>query len=138
MKFARCCNPVPGDKIVGFITRGYGVSIHQRDCVNVPRDLDHCAEPERWVSVEWEDSVREEFKAELRVEATDRIELLADVTAQLAAMHVMIYGMQARESRDGKAEMIMTVGVNSVKHLQEVMARLQRIRGILSIDRNGV
>ena len=138
VKFARCCNPVPGDKIVGFITRGYGVSIHQRDCVNVPRDLDHCAEPERWVSVEWEDSVREEFKAELRVEATDRIELLADVTAQLAAMHVMIYGMQARESRDGKAEMIMTVGVNSVKHLQEVMARLQRIRGILSIDRNGV
>ncbi len=138
VKFARCCNPVPGDNIVGFITRGYGVSIHQRDCANVPRDLIHCAEPERWVSVEWEDSVREEFKAELRVEATDRIELLADVTAQLAAMHVMIYGMQARETRDGKAEMIMTVGVNSVKHLQEVMARLQRIRGILSIDRNGV
>lgn len=139
VKFARCCNPVPGDKIVGFITRGYGVSIHQRDCANVPKDLVHCPERERWVSVEWEDSVREEFKAELRIEATDRIELLADITSQLAAMHVMIYGMQARgENREGKAEMLMTVGVNSVKHLQEVMARLQRIRGIISIERSGV
>ncbi len=138
VKFARCCNPVPGDNIVGFITRGYGVSIHQRDCVNVPKDLKHCAEPERWVSVTWEDSVREEFKAELRIEATDRIELLADITAQLAAMHVMIYGMQARESRDAKAEMLMTVGVNSVQHLQEVITRLKRINGINSIERNGV
>ena len=138
VKFARCCNPVPGDDIIGFITRGYGVSIHQRNCVNVPKDVQHCAEPERWVSVEWEDSIREEFKAELRVEATDRIELLADVTAQLAAMHVMIYGMQARETQDGKAEMLMTVGVNSVVHLQEVMTRLKRIRGITSIERNGV
>ena len=138
VKFARCCNPVPGDNIVGFITRGYGVSIHQRDCANVPKDLKNCAEPERWVSVQWEDAIREEFKAELRVEATDRIELLADVTAQLAGMHVMIFGMQARETRDGKAEMLMTVGVNSVQHLQEVMTRLQRIRGITSVERSGV
>lgn len=138
VKFSRCCNPVPGDDIIGFITRGYGVSIHQRHCVNVPKDIEHCAEPERWVAVEWEDSIREEFKAELRIEATDRIELLADVTSQLAAMHVMIYGMQARETRDGKAEMLMTVGVNGVVHLQEVMTRLKRIRGITFIERNGV
>ena len=138
VKFARCCNPVPGDDIIGFITRGYGVSIHQRHCVNVPKDIARCAEPERWVSVSWEDSVREEFKAELHVEANDRIELLADVTAQLAAMHVMIYGMQARETRDGKAEMSVTVGVNSVMHLNEVIMRLKRIRGIVSIERSGV
>lgn len=138
VKFARCCNPVPGDDIIGFITRGYGVSIHQRHCVNVPKDIAQCAEPERWVSVSWEDSVREEFKAELHVEANDRIELLADVTAQLAAMHVMIYGMQARETRDGKAEMSVTVGVNSVMHLNEVIMRLKRIRGIVSIERSGV
>ncbi len=138
VKFARCCNPVPGDSIVGFITRGYGVSIHQRDCANVPRDLKNCAEPERWVSVTWEDSVREEFKAELHIMATDRIELLADITAQLAAMHVMIYGMQARESRGGKGELLMTVGVNSVQHLQEVITRLKRIKGIEEIERSGV
>ncbi len=137
VKFARCCNPVPGDDIIGFITRGYGVSIHKRDCVNVPRDIGQHAEPERWVSVHWEDSVREEFKSELRVEARDRFELLADITAQLAAMHVMIYGLQARECRDGNAEVLVTVGVNSVQHLQEVMARLMRIRGITNIERSG-
>ncbi len=138
VKFARCCNPVPGDSIVGFITRGYGVSIHQRDCVNVPRDLEHCPEAERWVSVTWEDSVREEFKAELHVIATDRIELLADITSQLAAMHVMIYGMQARESHGGKGDMLITVGVNSRQHLQEVITRLKRIKGIEEIERSGV
>lgn len=138
VKFARCCNPVPGDSIVGFITRGYGVSIHQRNCANVPKDLTQCAEPERWVSVAWEDSVREEFKAELHIEATDRIELLADITSQLAGMHVMIYGMQARGTRDGKGDMLVTVGVNSVQHLQEVITRLKRIRGILSVERSGV
>ncbi len=136
VKFARCCNPVPGDEIIGFITRGYGVSIHKRDCSNVPTDPSHSAEPERWVTVSWEDSVREEFKAELHIIAADRIELLADITAQLAAMHVMIYGMQARENR-GQGEVFITVGVNSLTHLQEVMARLKRVGGVEDIKRGG-
>ncbi len=136
VKFARCCNPVPGDEIIGFITRGYGVSIHKCDCTNVPADPSHSAEPERWVKVSWEDSVREEFKAELHIIATDRIELLADITAQLAAMHVMIYSMQARESR-GQGEVFVTVGVNSLQHLQEVMNRLKRVNGVEDIERGG-
>ncbi len=137
VKFARCCNPVPGDEIIGFITRGYGVSIHKRDCTNVPTDPAHSAEPERWVNVSWEDSVREEFKAELRILVVDRIQLLADITAQLAAMHVMIYSMQAREIRGGHGEMTITVGVNSLQHLQEVMARLKRVHGVEEIERGG-
>lgn len=136
VKFARCCNPVPGDEIVGFITRGYGVSIHKCDCSNVPSDPSHSAEPERWVKVSWEDSIREEFKAELHIIAADRIELLADITAQLAAMHVMIYGMQARENR-GQGEVFVTVGVNSLPHLQEVMTRLKRVSGVEDIKRGG-
>lgn len=137
VKFARCCNPVPGDEIVGFITRGYGVSIHKRDCVNVPKDVKTCAEPERWVNVSWENSVREEFKAELHIFVTDRIELLADITAQLAGMHVMIYNMQARSTRGGRGEMTITVGVNSLQHLQEVMTRLKRVSGVEDIERGG-
>ena len=137
VKFARCCNPVPGDDIVGFITRGYGVSVHKRDCVNVPVNLANAAEPERWVRVEWEDSIREEFKAVLRVLANDRIQLLADVTTQLANMHVMIYGMQARELRKGEGEMVITVGVNGLQHLQEVITRLKRIDGVFSVERSG-
>ncbi len=138
VKFARCCNPVPGDEIVGFITRGYGVSVHKSDCVNVPKDLTTCAEPERWVNVEWEDSVREEFKAVLRVIANDRIQLLADVTSQLAGMHVMIYGLQARKKDNDEGEILVTVGVNGLQHLQEVIQRLQRINGVHTVERSGI
>lgn len=137
VKFARCCNPVPGDEIIGFITRGYGVSIHKCDCTNVPADPARSAEPERWVKVSWEDSIREEFKAELHILVADRIELLADITAQLASMHVMIYSMQARENRGGHGEMSITVGVNSVQHLQEVMNRLKGVNGVEDIERGG-
>ena len=137
VKFARCCNPVPGDDIIGFITRGYGVSIHKRDCVNVPQDPSRAAEPERWVRVSWEDSVRDEFKATLHLDAKDRQALLADVTTQLAAMHVMIHAINAREPKDGHAMMTLTVGVNSLEHLQSVIARLSRIEGVYHIERSG-
>ena len=136
VKFARCCNPVPGDEIVGFITRGYGVSIHKCDCVNVPKDISKSAEPERWVSVYWEDSIRNEFKATLSIEAQNRHALLADVTTQLALMHVMIHAISAREPKDGEVSMSVTVGVNSLDHLQSVIARLSKISGILNITRS--
>ena len=137
VKFSRCCNPVPGDDIIGFITRGYGVSIHKRDCVNVPKDIAEAAEPERWVSVYWEDSVRNEFKATLSIEARNRHALLADVTTQLASMHVMIHAISAREPKDNSVTMNVTVGVNSLEHLQSVIARLSRIEGVERITRSG-
>ena len=137
VKFARCCNPVPGDDIIGFITRGYGVSIHKKDCVNVPRDISLAAEPERWIKVSWEESVRDEFKATLHVVARDRQALLADVTTQLASMHVMIHAINAREPKDGQASMTLTVGVSSLDHLQSVIARLSRIEGVYNIERSG-
>ena len=135
VKFARCCNPVPGDDIIGFITRGYGVSVHKRDCVNVPRDLSMAEEPERWVHVSWEEAVKEEFKATLHIDATDRQALLADITTQLASMHVMIHAINAREPRDGSATMLVTVGVNGLEHLKSVIQRLSRIEGIRHIER---
>jgi GTP pyrophosphokinase len=138
VKFARCCNPVPGDKIIGFITRGYGVSIHKTDCVNVPKDIKKAAEPERWIKVRWEESVKDEFKSTLTLEAKNRHALLADVTTQLASMHVMIHAISAREAQDGGTVfMNVTVGVNSLEHLQSVMSRLGRISGILGVTRSG-
>lgn len=136
VKFARCCNPVPGDEIIGFITRGYGVSIHKRDCVNVPKIISEAAEPERWMPVYWEDSVKNEFKATLSIEAKSRHALLADVTTQLALMHVMIHAISAREPKDGSIFMSVTVGVNSLDHLQSVIARLSKISGIYNITRS--
>ncbi|MCI8553752.1 MAG: bifunctional (p)ppGpp synthetase/guanosine-3',5'-bis(diphosphate) 3'-pyrophosphohydrolase [Clostridiales bacterium] len=135
VKFARCCNPVPGDDIIGFITRGYGVSVHQRDCVNVPKDLAMAEEPERWVRVSWEEEIREEFKATLHIDAADRRALLADITTQLASMHVMIHAINAREPKDGSAVMLVTVGVNGLEHLHSVITRLSRIDGVRRIER---
>ncbi|MGI6264998.1 MAG: RelA/SpoT family protein, partial [Acutalibacteraceae bacterium] len=137
VKFARCCNPVPGDAIIGFITRGFGVSVHKRDCVNVPADLSKAAEPERWVKVEWENAVRAEFRATLLITATDRQGLLMDVTAQLGAMHVAIHDFHAREPKEGMAYLSVTVGVGSVEHLQSVINRLQKIPGVQSVERHG-
>ena len=136
VKFARCCNPVPGDDVIGFITRGFGVSVHKRDCVNVPLRIEDAAEPERWVSVRWENDVKSEFKAALQILASDREGLLMDVTAQLAGMHVAIHDFHAREPREGTAALSITVGVGSVEHLQTVISRLSKIPGVHQVSRH--
>lgn len=136
VKFARCCNPVPGDEIIGFITRGFGVSVHKRDCVNVPLHIEEAPEPDRWVAVKWEDSVKSEFKATLQIQASDRQGLLMDVTSQLAAIHVSIHDFHAREAREGTAMLSVTVGVSSVEHLQTVIARLSKIPGVQHVERH--
>ncbi|MDD2362591.1 MAG: bifunctional (p)ppGpp synthetase/guanosine-3',5'-bis(diphosphate) 3'-pyrophosphohydrolase [Oscillospiraceae bacterium] len=137
VKFARCCNPVPGDYIIGYITRGYGVSIHKTDCINVPKDISDTPEPQRWVSVRWEDDIRDEFKATLTIEATNRNALLLDVTTQLASIHVMIHAISARETQSGAVFMNVTVGVNSLEHLQSVISRILQVPGIFEVTRSG-
>ncbi|MGN0171717.1 MAG: RelA/SpoT family protein [Acutalibacteraceae bacterium] len=136
VKFARCCNPVPGDEIIGFITRGFGVSVHKRDCPNVPVNVADAAEPQRWVSAAWESTVNSDFKAVLHLQARDRERLIADVTTQLATMHVAIYAITAREPKNGHVDISLTVGVNSVTHLELVIARLSRISGMISVTRS--
>ncbi len=135
VKFARCCNPLPGDEIIGFITRGFGVSIHKRGCSNVPRDLSAAAEPERWVRVHWAGQVREEFKATLEIVGEDRSGLLADITQQLFNLHLFIHSLNSREAKDGSAVITATVSIRSIEQLQSVIARLSNISGILSVRR---
>ncbi len=138
VKFARCCDPVPGDDIIGFITRGFGVSIHKRDCPNVPRDIASCGQPERWVHAEWEKSTENaSFKTGLFIETIDRDRLIADVTTQLASMHVNIYAITAKEPKDDRAEIQLTIGVNSVDHLEMVIQRLNRVSGVVRVTRIG-
>ena len=99
IKFSRCCNPLPGDNIIGFITRGHGVSIHKRDCPNVPSDFSKCDEPQRWVAAAWNTDVKTEFKASLIITCLSRIGLMADVSVQLAAMKVNINEISSRETK---------------------------------------
>ena len=135
VKFSRCCNPLPGDKIVGFITRGHGVSVHKRDCPNVPRNLIECQEPERWVNVNWNSDVKTEFKAALQISCLSRIGLMADVSIQLAAMKVNINEITTRETKDGRNLITMTITVSNVDHLKNVIARLEKVNGVLSVER---
>ena len=137
IKFSRCCNPLPGDEIVGFITRGFGVSIHKRSCSNVPKDFSQAPEPERWVRAYWAGEVKEEFKSTLHIVATDRSGLLADVTQQLFNMHIFIHSLNSREIKNSENAVISaTITINGLSHLQTVIDRLQKIKGVISIDRS--
>ena len=136
IKFSRCCNPLPGDDIIGFITRGFGVSIHKRNCSNVPHEISSSAEPERWVKVHWAgEAVSEEFKTTLEIVSTDRSGLLADITQQLFNMHLFIHSLNSRETKDGSAFISATISVSDVEQLKSIISRLTKIEGVLSIRR---
>ena len=136
IKFSRCCNPLPGDEIIGFITRGFGVSVHKRGCSNVPRDLTEAPEPERWVKVHWAGEVREEFKSTLEIVAEDRSGLLADITQQLFNMHLFIHSLNSRESKDGTALISATISINGLDQLKGIIDRLSKIAGIITVRRS--
>ena len=137
IKFSRCCNPLPGDEIIGFITRGFGVSIHKRSCSNVPRDLTQCPEPERWVNAHWAGDVKDDFKSTLHILAVDRGGLLADVTQQLSNMKIFIHALNSRQERgSGNAIISATISINGLPQLQNIIERLGKIPGVIFIDRS--
>ncbi len=137
IKFSKCCNPVPGDDIIGFITRGYGVSIHNRNCRNVPADISTAEEPGRWVSAHWEHRLRETFQTSLEILCTNRGGLLADVSNQLSALHIMIRSLNCRELQGNDAIINVTIDVTDVDHLKTIMARISTVNGVNSITRRG-
>ncbi len=138
VKLSKCCNPLPGDEIIGFVTRGHGVSVHKRDCANVPINIQSAAEPERWINVYWDKNVKEEFNATMNIYCISRIGLMAEISTVLANMHVDIRAIATRESKDGDSVLTMTIAVNGIEHLNNVIKYLRKIDGILSIERTGV
>ncbi len=137
VKLSKCCSPIPGDDIIGFITRGHGVSVHKRDCPNVPDNIFASPEPERWINVFWEDTaVGEGFNATLSISCIDRISMLADVSVALANMHVMIHNVNTRTPKDGTNLIYMTIAVNNAEHLKGIVAKLMKINGVLKIERS--
>ncbi len=135
VKFAQCCNPVPGDPVIGFITRGYGVSVHRRDCSNVPRELESAPNRERWVRVQWEAAHKSNFNANLHITAHNAENLLLRLTMTLASMRVPVHAVNARDTGEDVAIVSMTISVNSVDHLQYVMERLKEVDGVDSVER---
>ena len=136
IKFAKCCSPLPGDPIVGFITCCFGVSIHKQSCVNAIASMKDPTNAPRWVKAYWADSVKDSYKAGLEIIALDRNELLRDVLAALADIRVPIYTMNARQVENNCAVVSLTIGINNTEHLNRVVARLSKIKDVLKVTRS--
>ena len=137
IKMSRCCNPLPGDGIIGFITRGYGVSVHKRSCSNVPADIKSVEEPFRWVNAEWSERVAtREFKSTLRFEIRGTKDLYA-ITTQFHNMHLACSEFNMRDDKDGHTWVTVTISVGGKEHLDSIIQKLLRVPGIMSVERAG-
>ncbi len=138
IKFSRCCDPLPGDEIIGFITRGHGVSIHTKKCVNVPKDISKAPEPERWINASWDSKVKNSYRVTLAVTCMNRMGMLADTSAVIANMHVMIHSIFTKDASDGRCTIYMTITVNGAEHLKSVCEKLKKVKGVLETERSGL
>ncbi|MBQ7637887.1 MAG: bifunctional (p)ppGpp synthetase/guanosine-3',5'-bis(diphosphate) 3'-pyrophosphohydrolase [Clostridia bacterium] len=137
IKLSRCCNPIPGDEIIGFITRGHGISVHKRDCTNVPADIASCAEPERWINVYWSADEKREFLASLLLTCLAGGGIMNEIFSSLNTLHVAVQSINTRSTKDGRLLVSITVSANSVEHLKTIMGRLKKTAGVLSVERGG-
>ncbi|GAA2948508.1 RelA/SpoT family protein [Streptomyces enissocaesilis] len=132
VKLARCCTPVPGDPIIGFVTRGSGVSVHRADCVNIES---LSKEPERILDVEWAPTQSSVFLVAIQVEALDRSRLLSDVTRVLSDQHVNILSAAVQTSRDRVATSRFTFEMGDPKHLGHVLKAVRGVEGVYDVYR---
>lgn len=137
VRFSKCCNPVPGDEIVGFVTRGRGMSIHRTDCVNMLHLSE--AERERLIDAEWEDTSDTEgggqYLAELKMYADDRRGLLMDVTKVFTEEKIDVKSVNIRTSKKGTATLDMGFIVQGREQLEVVIKKLRQIESVIDIER---
>ena len=134
IKFSRCCTPVPGDEIIGFITKGYGVSVHRKDCPNARAALDP-AQKGRWVKVTWAETPDALFSTSLEIEADDRDGLMLDVATILTSLRLRTSEMSARSVGGGTAIVCLRFGVHNLTELENVRTRLRGISGVHNVER---
>lgn len=140
VKFAKCCNPLPGDQVIGFITKGYGISIHKCDCPNVIIGKKNPEYLDRWVSASWDEdsnAKRSLFEAHLQLRVDDRIGMLADISVALADMRVDILQINVQTSSGGSL-VSLKVGCKNTDHYNSIVSRLRSIAGIYDVSRGFV
>lgn len=137
VRFSRCCSPVPGDEIVGFVTRGRGISIHRTDCINIinlPGD-----ERVRLIDAEWQqpegEGNKERYSTEIQIYANNRIGMFVDISKVFTERQIDITSMNVRTSKQGKATIIMTFDIHGIEELNRLIDKLRQIEGILDIER---
>ena len=128
-------HPVPGDPVIGFITRGYGVSVHRADCPNADPDRRKPEEADRWVKVSWVDSKLPNYKTSLELSAKDRDNLTLDVAMALSTVKVKVSALSARSMPDGHATINIQVEVKDKTELESVINKLNNIQGVYHVAR---
>jgi GTP pyrophosphokinase len=137
VKFSKCCTPVPGDPVVGFITKGYGVSIHRKDCPNADPARRKPEEAGRWVSVDWVDSEQTANRTSIEISAKDRDGLALDVAMALSAQKVKLNNLSARSQPDGYAIVHLELSVRDKAELTGVINKLSQIPDVFLVQRAG-
>ena len=136
VKFSKCCTPVPGDEIVGFITRGYGVSVHRADCPNASPERRSAAGQEgRWLKVSWGTDTNESYPTIPEVVCKDRLNLLLDISAALSTTNTFVLGINSRSTMDEFAIFRLEVRIRDSRQLEALMKKLNQISGVLKVNR---
>jgi guanosine-3',5'-bis(diphosphate) 3'-pyrophosphohydrolase len=138
VKFARCCNPVPGDRLIGFITKGYGISVHKHDCPNVLLNRANPANNGRWVIASWDTTQPAGeglFEAMLQISAENRITLISDITMALADMKVSILQINTQKKSNNEIILSLVINCKNLDHMKSIVSRLRLIKSVLSVER---
>ena len=135
VKFAKCCTPVPGDPVVGFITRGFGVSVHRADCPNAVAAQQKPEEAGRWIKVDWVEGELSGYSTALELSAKDRDGLTLDVAMALSAAKVKVTGLSARSMPDGYAVVSLTAEVKDRGELMNIVNKLSQIPSVTQVKR---
>ena len=136
VKFAKCCTPVPGDPVVGFITRGFGVSVHRADCPNAQVEARKPEEVGRWVKVDWAEGGLPGYKTALELSAKDRDGLTLDVAMVLSAAKVKVSSLSAKSQPDGYAVITVVAEVKDREELMGVINKLSQIQSVYQVKRS--
>ena len=134
VKFSKCCTPVPGDDIVGFITRGYGVSVHRADCPNASAEK-RAEQPNRWIRVSWGTDTNDSYPTTIEAVCKDRLNLLLDISAALSSTKTFVLGLNTRSTEDGFAIIRVEVRIKDGTQLNNLMNKLHQISGVLKVTR---
>ena len=136
IKFSKCCTPVPGDDIVGFITRGSGVSIHRTDCQNYLRQRMNGEDDGRWIRVSWADKTTDLYITTLHILAKERSGLIMDIATVLNALNAKVRGLSARDVGNDQSTAVVTVEVRDLSELKTIMNRISAVRGVIEVRRS--
>ena len=133
VRFARCCNPVPGDEIMGYITKGRGISVHRTDCSNLKSLIEH--DPNKVLEVNWGTAKGTSYTAEIRVKTEDRTGILTDITMIISDANLYLLSLNANSSKGHEAIINIKVKINSVEQLKEFMKKIRRLKGVMDVFR---